>query len=63
MNTMHELLMPELNELKIVERQAAAETRRWIREAGRDRRRGGTGSPQLRLRLPRLHRSPTAGAA
>jgi len=63
MNTMHELLMPELNELKIVERQAEAETRRRLREASEPSRLGRTGWLQLKLRRPRLHRSPTAGAA
>jgi hypothetical protein len=63
MNTMHELLMPELNELKIVEREAEAETRRWLRDASGAGRPGRTWSLQLKLRFPRLRRSPTAGAA
>jgi hypothetical protein len=63
MNTMHELLMPEMAELKIVERQAEAETRRWLRGASEAGRPGRTGSLQLKLHLPRLRRSPTAGAA
>jgi hypothetical protein len=63
MNTMHELLMPEMAELKIVERQAQAETRRWLREASEAGRSGQTGTFQLKLHLPRLRRSPTTGAA
>jgi hypothetical protein len=62
MNTMHELLMPELNELKIVERQAEAETRRWLRDVTEAGRSGRNGSLQLKPRLRRLRRSPTAGA-
>ena len=63
MNTMHEMLMPELTELKIVERQAEAETRRWLRETSETSRLGRTAVLPLKLRLPRLHRNPTAGAA
>ena len=63
MNTMHELLMPELNELKMVERQAQAETRRWLRRATEAGRPGATGTLQPKLHLPRLRRSSTAGAA
>lgn len=55
MNTMHELLMPELIELKMAQRLAEAEADRTIR-----RLREATGSSRqwhfglLRLRLPRL---------
>jgi hypothetical protein len=63
MNTMHELLMPEMNELKIAERQTQAETRRWLREASESGRQGATGTLQPKLHFPRLRRSSTAGAA
>ena len=63
MNTMHELLMPELTELKIVDREAEAETRRRLREASKAGRPDTTEPFLLRLRHPRLRRSSTAGAA
>jgi hypothetical protein len=55
MNTMHELLMPELIELKMAQRLAEAEadrTIRRLREATGSSRQWHFGLP--RLRLPRL---------
>jgi hypothetical protein len=56
MNTMHELLMPELAELRMAERQAEAAAERLAREL-RDAA-GGTRrwTLNLRLRLPVIRR-------
>ena len=63
MNTMNELLMPEVTNLRIAEGHAEAETRRWLREARPTTGSGRTWSQPLKLRLPRWHRSPSADAA
>ena len=63
MNTMHELLMPEMNEPAIVERQAQAETQALAARATESGRQGATGTLQPKLHFPRLRRNSTAGAA
>ena len=62
MNTMHELLMPELNELKIAGRQAEAEQRRWTRTMTAANPATTGGRLVVKLHLPRLRRGSTAGA-
>ena len=61
MNTMHELLMPELIESKYEQRLAEAASRRQVRaaiEAGRPIRSSGT---EPGIHLPRLFRRPSTG--
>ena len=56
MNTMHELLMPELAELRMAERQAEAAAARLAREV-RDAESGSSRwTLSLRLRLPVVRR-------
>ena len=62
MNTMHELLMPELNELKIAGRQAKAEQRRWARQITAANPATAGGRLEIKLHMPHLRRGSTAGA-
>jgi len=61
MNTMHELLMPELVEMKYAERLAEAASRRWVGEVTKVSRPDRSGRIDAKLHLPRLRRSSTAG--
>lgn len=61
MNTMHELLMPELVEMKYAERLADAASRRSVAEVTKVSRPNRFGRIEAKLHLPRLRRSSTAG--
>ncbi len=61
MNTMHEMLMPELVEIKHADRLSQAETQRWLREATGVDQPGRSFRIEARLHLPRLRRRSTAG--
>lgn len=62
MNTMHELLLPELVELRIAERHAEAAAERWARQATRGNRPTRTWSLAAVLRLPTLRSGRAAKA-
>ena len=61
MNTMHEMLMPELVEMKNAERLAEVASRRWVGEVTKVSRPDRSGRIDAKLHLPRLRRSSTAG--
>jgi len=62
MNTMHELLMPELVEMRYAERLAEVESRRRARDVTKvSRPTTRFGRIEAKLHLPRLRRSSTAG--
>jgi hypothetical protein len=62
MNTMHELLLPELADLKIADRHAEAVAWRQAREATASGRSERTWSLAALLRLPGLRSGRTAKA-
>ena len=62
MNTMHELLMPELAELRAAEHEADAVAWRRAREATEASRTGRTWSFAALLRLPQIRSGRAAKA-
>jgi hypothetical protein len=63
MYTMHELLMPELIEMRYADRLAEAESRRQVRDVTRvSRRTTHFGRIEAKLHLPRLRRRSTVGS-
>ena len=61
MNTMHEMLMPELVEMKHADRLDKVETQRWLLEAINVDQPARSFRIEAKLHLPRLRRRSTAG--
>jgi hypothetical protein len=61
MNTMHEMLLPELVEMKNTDRLHKAEMGHWLQEATKVDRPARSFRIEAKLHLPRLRRRSTAG--
>jgi len=61
MNTMHEMLMPELVEMKHADHLNRAETHQWLRAAAVADQPARPFRIEAKLHLPRLRRRSTAG--
>ena len=61
MNTMHEMLMPELVEMKHADRLDRAERQRWFQEATTADQPARSFRIEAKLHVPRLRRRSTAG--